>query len=343
MQFIQTLFDGQLDIIGDIHGEIDALNALLAQLGYDVEGEHPQARKLIFVGDLCDRGPNSLAVIKKVKQLMDAGHAQCVLGNHELNLLIDAQREGNGWFYGSPHEDDHKAFQSIAASVEDREWILEFLQSLPLALDSSRLRVVHACWNNDAIQKLRELSTDSVAAAYQYYVQKIQQMGEQHGIVNEAKIEQQKYIHLLKNPEQAPPYLKALAQQDLMEQMENPIKLMTSGAEKLVDTLFYVGGKWRFIDRLAWWDEYKDQIPVVIGHYWRNFKSVEEKTGLFKQIEPLAWFGRHKNVFCVDYSVGKRYQDRQKMQPFSNQIGALRFPEMQLMLEDGTLFETQIE
>ncbi|MEK5745928.1 metallophosphoesterase, partial [Acinetobacter variabilis] len=78
-------------------GEIDALNSLLHVMGYNLKGEHPEQRKLIFVGDLCDRGQNSVAVIQQVKILMERAHAYCVLGNHELNLLNQSYREGNGW------------------------------------------------------------------------------------------------------------------------------------------------------------------------------------------------------------------------------------------------------
>ncbi|WP_231867716.1 metallophosphoesterase [Snodgrassella sp. CFCC 13594] len=45
-----------LDIVGDVHGEWSALTHLLHHLGYDDLGRHPQGRKLVFVGDLCDRG-----------------------------------------------------------------------------------------------------------------------------------------------------------------------------------------------------------------------------------------------------------------------------------------------
>ena len=133
--FVQTLFDAPLDIVGDIHGEIDALNSLLDVLGYDENGDHPEQRKLIFVGDLCDRGADSLAVIQRVKTLIEQGNAQCILGNHELNLLIHSKREGNGWFFGSPHEDDHKPFASHPASVHDQHWILDFLSHLPLEIN----------------------------------------------------------------------------------------------------------------------------------------------------------------------------------------------------------------
>ena len=48
---IQPLFDGPLDIVGDVHGEIGPLQALFARLGYDERGLHT-TRRLVFVGDL---------------------------------------------------------------------------------------------------------------------------------------------------------------------------------------------------------------------------------------------------------------------------------------------------
>ena len=63
---IQKLPTGPIDIIGDVHGEAEALNALLAHLGYTATG-HPQGRSLAFVGDLVDRGPDSPAVVRKVQ------------------------------------------------------------------------------------------------------------------------------------------------------------------------------------------------------------------------------------------------------------------------------------
>ena len=58
---IKTLPPGKLDIIGDIHGEIDSLCELLQQLGFDDDGLHPESRHLVFVGDCRDRGPHSPA------------------------------------------------------------------------------------------------------------------------------------------------------------------------------------------------------------------------------------------------------------------------------------------
>ena len=84
-------------IVGDVHGEIDALETLLSRLGYNYHGEHRQGRRLVFVGDLVDRGPDSPAVIERVMALVHRGLAQCLLGNHELNLLRGARKAGNAW------------------------------------------------------------------------------------------------------------------------------------------------------------------------------------------------------------------------------------------------------
>ncbi|MBT8422614.1 MAG: metallophosphoesterase, partial [Gammaproteobacteria bacterium] len=92
MKLVDSLFDGPLDIVGDIHGEIDALRQLLAGLGYDEAGNHPDGRRLVFVGDLVDRGPDSPAVLRAVRDLVNNGNAQCILGNHELNLLRDDEK-----------------------------------------------------------------------------------------------------------------------------------------------------------------------------------------------------------------------------------------------------------
>lgn len=65
-------------IIGDIHGCIDEFNELLNILSYDKEED-----RLILLGDLIDRGPDSVAVVKKARELQ----LECVMGNHEHKFL----------------------------------------------------------------------------------------------------------------------------------------------------------------------------------------------------------------------------------------------------------------
>jgi protein phosphatase len=83
---------GPFDIIGDVHGCYDELCELLAKLGYEVYAEncaakHPQGRKAVFLGDLCDRGPKNIEVVRLVMGMVQAGDAFCVAGNHDVKLL----------------------------------------------------------------------------------------------------------------------------------------------------------------------------------------------------------------------------------------------------------------
>lgn len=94
---IKSLPDGPLDIVGDVHSELVALQALLAEVGYDDRGLHSEGRHLVFLGDLVDRGPDSPRVVPLVRDLVEAGRASVVLGNHELNLLRGEHKAGNDW------------------------------------------------------------------------------------------------------------------------------------------------------------------------------------------------------------------------------------------------------
>ncbi len=83
---IAPLAAGPLDIVGDVHGEIDALDALLAELGYADDGQHPEGRRLVFLGDLVDRGPDSPAVLERVSRMVAAGRYR-QLTNRALRLF----------------------------------------------------------------------------------------------------------------------------------------------------------------------------------------------------------------------------------------------------------------
>ena len=81
---------GPFDIIGDIHGCCDELEELLDQLGYVQGGNgyaHPEGRKVIFLGDFCDRGPRNADVLKLAMQMVKSGNAFAVPGNHDMKLV----------------------------------------------------------------------------------------------------------------------------------------------------------------------------------------------------------------------------------------------------------------
>jgi len=82
---------GPFDVIGDVHGCADELEALLGLLGYVHEADgpyhHPTGRKAVFVGDLCDRGPRIIDAIRIAIDMVEAGNAFCVPGNHDVKLM----------------------------------------------------------------------------------------------------------------------------------------------------------------------------------------------------------------------------------------------------------------
>jgi hypothetical protein len=141
----------QLDIIGDIHGELPALEALGRELGYRVEDgwSHPDGRTLLFLGDLVDRGAHSLEVAELVKRLWDARRAFAVMGNHEYNLVA--------WYAQIPgYEEPKKSNRPTTVDVLRRRdrWkpVLEVMRALPVGIELPDLRVIHACWHRASLE-----------------------------------------------------------------------------------------------------------------------------------------------------------------------------------------------
>jgi len=114
--------------IGDIQGCFQALQRLLAKIGFDAAQD-----RLWLVGDLVNRGPQSLEVLRFVKQLGAA--AITVLGNHDLHLIMLA--EGSSRM----RSDD-----TLAAILDapDREELLAWLRAQPLMHVENGYAMVHA-------------------------------------------------------------------------------------------------------------------------------------------------------------------------------------------------------
>lgn len=141
------------DIIGDVHGHANELEALLHHLDYRKHGgawRHPE-RTAVFVGDLIDRGPRQLEAVDIVRRMVDGGHAQAVMGNHEFNAIAWEMEDE----YGQPlrpHTDDNRR-QHVAflAAVADKpalhQEMLDWFLTLPLWLELDGINVVHACWH----------------------------------------------------------------------------------------------------------------------------------------------------------------------------------------------------
>ncbi|HZT44466.1 MAG TPA: polynucleotide kinase-phosphatase [Chthonomonadaceae bacterium] len=140
---------GPFDLVGDVHGCYDELVALLGALGYAPEEatgawRHPEGRRVVFVGDLVDRGPKVVETVRLAWAM--AGTAFWVPGNHD-NKLMRALK-------GNPVNVTHGLAESLrqieAMPPEEREAFKEkyipFVDALVshLWLDEGRLCVAHA-------------------------------------------------------------------------------------------------------------------------------------------------------------------------------------------------------
>lgn len=112
---------GRLFVVGDIHGHYDALMQKLADVRFDF-----QTDVLIAVGDLVDRGPESL----KCLNLIDEPWFKSILGNHEEMCILSHvdplmknlhAQHGGEWFY--------------ALSLQQQKQVIEKLETLPVLLE----------------------------------------------------------------------------------------------------------------------------------------------------------------------------------------------------------------
>lgn len=137
---------GPFDIIGDVHGCCDELEALLQHLGYtridSKAWEHPLGRKAVFVGDLVDRGPRIVDTLKTVIAMSRAGSALCVPGNHDVKL----KRKLDGRDVTVSHGLDRTLTELDRESPSFRAEVREFLDGLVshYVFDGGQLVVAHA-------------------------------------------------------------------------------------------------------------------------------------------------------------------------------------------------------
>jgi bis(5'-nucleosyl)-tetraphosphatase (symmetrical) len=90
---------------------------------------------MIFLGDLVNRGPDSLGALRYLKSLQEAGRAECILGNHDLHLLaIDAGiRKTKGLDTVEP-----------ILNAPDRKELIDWVRKRPMALSNGKILTVHA-------------------------------------------------------------------------------------------------------------------------------------------------------------------------------------------------------
>lgn len=320
--------EASLDVIGDLHGQLGALRCLGRTLGYDIEKGwiHPEGRKMVFIGDLIDRGPSSFEVAQLVHELWARGDALCLMGNHEFNLV--QWRRGRA----APKHSNAPTIADVERRPEAWAPLLDFFEALPLALETSELRLTHAVWHRSCIAALEPA------------------LGGPHGSHPP-------------HPEWAAPWIRLHSpfahgalrpgvpgeyfnDETYGAQKESALEVLLKGHEMdTPDPFTDNDGKSRHRIRAEWWRAGHPEIPrdrrIVFGHYW-NMPPIPGRHEAFVSPHPSghpklrSWFDAHHaavtsygqaavpehiGAICIDYNGVIRATDGRPC------AGAYRHPE----------------
>lgn len=151
------------DVIGDVHGCYDELVELLGRLGHEhlldpQIGPSSGPPRVVFVGDIVDRGDRIIDSLKLVWRLCTQGHALSVVGNHDDRFLR--------WLRGRNVRIQHGLDATVAEFEamprgEQAVWrdrFIELLSTLPWAIriDSGKALVAHAAWHAELDERAPE-------------------------------------------------------------------------------------------------------------------------------------------------------------------------------------------
>ena len=221
-----------------------------------------------------------------VRSLVDAGKAQAVMGNHELNAIHFHTRGEDGQplrAHSAKNLRQHAAFLAEfpegAAQTRDA---VAWMQSLPLFLEADGLRAVHACWDERMIASLRKQTRNGVLSEAQFH-QAADKAHPLHALVETTT----------KGPEHPLPdgysitdkdgtvrrevrlawWKQADRWRDIAVSVPDPSDLPDAALPRAVQAQCYPA----------------DAPPVVFGHYWLTGTPVLQS----------------QNALCLDYSAGK--------------------------------------
>jgi hypothetical protein len=279
-----------IDLIGDIHGYADELEALLMKMGYrKLNGVYSYAnRKVLFVGDYIDRGPKIRETLQIVRAMVEAGNAIALMGNHEYNALCFHFQETEGGHLRKhlikniiQHYETLKQFQNKQSEYED---YLLWFKSLPLYYETENFRAVHACWDKNHIQLLRNtLVNDRLTDELIYDSVKL-------GTPLNIAIEE-----TLKGKEMKLPERLSFSDKDGVIRNEIRIKWWENPLEMTYKSISFealdnLSDDNIQVSDLASIDFYEaHQKLVFFGHYWLKG-------------EPIIY---RENICCLDYSIAK--------------------------------------
>lgn len=283
------------DIIGDVHGCALSLRILLSRLGYTQKQgvyQHPE-RQAIFLGDIIDRGPHIREALHLVRDMVDGGHAQIIMGNHEYNYLCYATPAPSG--FAQPYLRPHTArnqrileqtLQQLANHPDDQRDFLGWFEQMPVFLDLERFRVVHACWHQALIDRFVQLTGGNQLTRGFLFRSAVKD-----------SVEWDIMDRLLRGTHLRLPNNEIMVSRDGFVRSFFRTKFWVRDPYYLVDVVFQPDPLPAHLARLPLTRENRSELicygenqkPLFIGHYWCHGEP-----------EPLA-----PNIACLDYSAVK--------------------------------------
>jgi hypothetical protein len=288
------------DLIGDVHGCAQTLERLLQQLGYiKKSGTYKHAhRQAIFLGDIVDRGPRIREALHLVRDMVNAGSAQMVLGNHEINALTFCTAIESGKNeYLRPHTPGNT--RQIAETLEQfsrysDEWksFLNWFIELPLFLEiqhprtSQIFRAVHACWDQQIVDAHRQVY-GSGKIDQSFVINSVKNDTREH--ITKQRLTGGVDIPLPKGESMisSDGYVRQAFRTKFWEHRARTYSQLLFQPDPLPDHVANAEIKPEDRKKMVYYDE--DQPPLFVGHYW-----------LKGQPGPLA-----PNVACLDYGAVK--------------------------------------
>jgi len=289
------------DVIGDIHGQGDALEKLLTRLGYRHErgAYRHDERRVIFVGDFVDRGPKIKKVLEIVRPMVEEDAALAVMGNHEFNMIALHTSDGSGGHLRPREYKNIRQARETIAQLKDDEIAdyVEWFRGLPMWLEVDGLRIVHASWIEPQMEVIAKHRQQAGGCTDAFVAQACKRGSDLFLAIDD----------VLKGTEAQLPDGLTFLDKDGHERnkartrwyldAQNPDLTWRQYAmcfherERLAMPDCHLPADWNF-ERSEYAGYPADAPPVIFGHYW-----VPPEDGYLK---PLA-----DNVACVDLSAGK--------------------------------------
>lgn len=285
------------DLIGDVHGCGKTLVRLLEQMGYSKRnGVYQHAkRKVIFLGDIVDRGPNIRLACQVVRDMVEQGHAYMVMGNHEYNLITYCTETPKTLGLDRPYLRSHternafiveQSLEQYANHKAEFNELLDWFLDIPLFMEFPDFRVVHACWDQTMIaeyisryggnQMTRDLLLESVYTDSFIY---------------------QFLDRMLRGTTLELPNGRTMTSRDGMVRRFFRAKFWKEDPQTYQDVVFQPDPLPEDLRSSVLTDDEKSQLlyyspaekPLFIGHYW-----------MWGVPAPI-----HPNIACLDYSAVK--------------------------------------